>query len=256
MTFVNTRPQPYAESLTRLLRSAGHESFELSLSELKSTLTEAVLARFRETYRTGDWLVFTSRTGVDVLANELGPEGSGRIFSSASIAVIGEGTGEAVQEKGGRVALAGRSADSQSFAVWLLERLAPHGHPEVRYFHAAAASPEFATALRSAGLHLTEIPTYEAVDLVPPPEVASGLRDLLHSNALQGILFGSAGGVRRTRQFASEILNAPLLERFLRLPAGTIGEPTRRAAEAAGWSVQWVPERPLFSALVERITGN
>jgi uroporphyrinogen-III synthase len=190
-----------------------------------------------ESPRNADYVVFTSKTGVE-LAAEAGwtPDG-------AVVCAIGSRTADALRAAGYDVDLVPEEYSSTGLVAALEADVAGATVEVARSDH---GSPVLLDGLREAGADVHETVLYR---LVRPPEsgtsaelAADGDLDVaLFTSSLTVVHFLDAADERGVRAAAVAGLNDAVV--------AAIGEPTRETAEAEGIEVDLVPETASFEAL-------
>lgn len=110
-----------------------------------------------------DWVIFTSTNGVDSLLNRLWETGGDlRNLARARLAVIGDGTAQALERFHLRADLVPASFRSEALA----EVLKPHvAGKRVLWARASRGRDVLPTELRAAGAHLDEVVVYQNLDM-------------------------------------------------------------------------------------------
>ncbi|MFB6195535.1 MAG: uroporphyrinogen-III synthase [Haloplanus sp.] len=190
-----------------------------------------------ETPRDAAYVVFTSKTGAE-LAASAGWEPGG-----ATVVAIGPKTADALESAGYAVDLVPDEFSSAGLVDLLTDRVAGASVEVARSDH---GSPVLLDGLRAADADVHETVLYRLVR----PEGAGRSAALAASGDLDAACFTSsltvehfldAAAERGVREAAIAGLNAVVV--------GTIGEPTRETAEAAGIDVDVVPAEATFEAL-------
>ena len=182
---------------------------------------DTVLARAREAASTAELLLISSPRTLDLLW----PDGS---MPAVDVAAVGERTAAAVEARGGRVILSGRSGLAD-LVVQTSDRLAGS---RVAFPHAAGADPTALEAIREQATNLDEFEIYRTVAVAP------------ESTPVEAAVFGSPSAV-----------DGWLLSRdFDRLVVGVIG-PTTWAAVARHRLPEVVATQPTFEALADSLSS-
>ena len=128
-----------------------------------------------------DWVIFTSPNGVRTFFEALAGHGDARLLGRARIAVIGPGTGAALESRGLRPDL----VPSRSVAEGLLEALAEHSMQGQRVLlpRAQEAREILPEELSRRGAVVDVTPCYKTVMPEPPPQLAEIDRVVLMSSS-------------------------------------------------------------------------
>jgi uroporphyrinogen-III synthase len=178
-----------------------------------------------------DWLVFTSRRGVDAYA-ALVP---GPLAETARVAVVGTATAAAAKDRLGRADLTSEAGTAASLARALAERVAPGTRVVIAVAENAGVTLE--EALEAAGAAVTRVDVYRTVPM-PPLEPKRPLSALGAANVLLASPSAVTGFVNQVDlDVAADIY--------------TIGPSTTVAAEAAGLAVKAQAEYPSLDGLME-----
>jgi uroporphyrinogen-III synthase len=179
---------------------------------------------------TSDWLVFTSRRGVEAFAALETAPPRGRI------ATVGESTAAAARELIGRADLTGRGT-AQELATELVEHGDLTHHPRVGLLLAANAGDVLERALRAAGASVGRLDVYRTI-----PAPAAAAKRAMSSLGADNVLFASPSAVTG---FVHQVaLDVPV-------SVFTIGPSTTAAARAAGLGVTAEAREPSFEGLLE-----
>jgi uroporphyrinogen-III synthase len=188
MRIVVTRPESRAGALVARLEANGHEVSVCSLIEVESLGDEPIdLSGY-------DWVVLTSRSGAELLAERA--EGTW-----PPVAAIGPGTAAALRALGREPALVPSVSTQEGLVAELPS-------PAGRVLFAGAES---ARGYLAEQLDADFLPLYRTIELTPAEAPAGDL-----------VLLASASAARAFGRLGTE------------LPAVSIGPETTRAARAAG----------------------
>jgi len=187
-----------------------------------------------------DYTVFTSKTGAELV------DGGGW-RSSGAIVAIGTPTADALEAAGYAVERL-PSEFSSSGLVAELAADAPGATIEVaRSDHGSAVLLE---GLNDAGAYVHETVLYRLVR----PDGAGESAEAAADGELAGACFSSSLTVEHFLGAAAERgIRAEAIDGLNAATVGTIGEPTRETAEAAGIDVDVVPGTAEFEALAEAV---
>jgi uroporphyrinogen-III synthase len=192
----------------------------------------------------GERVVFTSRTGAR-LADD-----AGWAPGTATVCAIGPKTAAALRERGYDVALVPEDHSSAGLVAALEELVADEQVTVARSDH---GSDVLLDGLRAAGAAVTETVLYR----LGRPSQADQSVSLAADGALDGVCFTSSLTVEHFCDAAAEReRRAGALDGLDSAVVGVIGEPTRRAAEAVGISVDVVPENTTFEAVSRAVISD
>jgi uroporphyrinogen-III synthase len=194
--------------------------------------------------RNADYVVFTSKTGAELVA------AAGWQPGAATVVAIGPKTAAALEAAGYAVDLVPEAFSSRGVVELLAPRVADTTVEVARSDH---GSPVLLDGLREAGAAVNETVLYR----LARPEGAGESATLAADGALDAACFTSSLTVehflataadRGVRDAAVAGLNAAVV--------GVIGDPTRETAEREGIAVDVVPGEATFEALArETVAG-
>ena len=216
-----TRQAPSSDAFAERLREAGAEPVLAPLIRIVPPEDAQAAAAAVRTIGDFDWVVFSSRNGVERFWQELaGAQLDARALSGVRIAAIGPRTAEALQTRGITPDFVPSRYVSESVAEGLLARTKPSDR--VLLFRAQEARDVLPDTLRHAGRAVTVVAAYRAVR-APVPDLARLVErcDIL--------TFTSAGIVR---SFVSQLEDAVAATRGKIVAC--IGPITAQAARDAG----------------------
>ncbi len=184
-----------------------------------------------------DYVVLTSKTGVELAAE------AGWDPGEATVCAIGDSTAAALREAGYAVDVVPEEFSSTGLVERLAAEVAGARVEVARSDHGSAVLTD---GLEDAGAYVHETVLYR---LVRPPESGESAQ-LAADGELDAALFTSSLTVEHFLDAAEErgIRNAAL-EGLSDATVGTIGNPTKETAEAAGIHVDIVPDRADFETL-------
>ncbi len=236
-----TRPAHQADDFALALWEAGAEpivapSIAVGPPDDPAAARDAV-ARVREY----DWIVFTSRNGVDAFFDLLGELGrDARAFGDARIAAIGPKTGEALARRGIRVDLIPSEFVNEAVAAELLARSAAGNR--VLVFRAQEARDVLPDALRAQGRAVDVVAAYRTRAVDDPELRAKAERaDIVTFTSSSTV----AGFVHNVAD-AAELLAGKTI--------AAIGPITASAARDAGIRVDIVADEFTVDGLVRALT--
>jgi uroporphyrinogen-III synthase len=184
-----------------------------------------------------DLVVFTSKTGAELVA-EAGWEPRG-----ATVCAIGPRTADALRAVGYAVDVVPEEYTSAGLVAALADRVAGERVAVARSDH---GSDVLLDGLAEAGAVLDETVLYR---LVRPPGAGRSV-DLAADGRLDAVCFTSSLTVEHFLEAADERgVREAVLAGLDAATVGTIGDPTRRTAEAHGVDVDVVPSSATFEAL-------
>jgi uroporphyrinogen-III synthase len=192
----------------------------------------------------GEYVVFTSRTGAELVA------AAGWEPGDATVVAIGPKTAEALETAGYTVDLVPDDYSSTGLVGALADRT---GGASVEVARSDHGSPVLLEGLRDAGAAVNETVLYRLVR----PEGAGESAELAAGGDLDAACFTSsltvehfldAADARGLRAAAIVGLNAAVV--------GVIGDPTRKTAESLGIDVDVVPAEATFEALARETVAR
>ena len=237
----------FAARLSVALRKQGAETVDLSF--LETVPTEQPLPEISGF----SWLVFTSPNGVRLFQKKMRQERRDlRGLAGKKIAVIGPGTGEALEESGLFYDLMPQIHDAAHLGAALAERM---GEKErALLLRSELGSPALTRELSAAGREYHDFPLYE---LRAKPEQREEAFRRLREAQPDYLLFGSASGVR---SFVDGLMQTPdqnVRQRCALSRVGCIGPQCLAAwEEEKGRLEQLLPKLPeAFTAEEFNIDG-
>jgi uroporphyrinogen-III synthase len=196
--------------------------------------------------RDADYVILTSKTGVDLLAEEW-------TAGDATVCAIGERTAAALEASGRTADLVPETYSSRGLLEALGEQVDGKLVEVARSDHGSAVLLD---GLDDAGAYHHETVLYRLVR----PEGSGESAELAAAGELDAALFTSSLTVEHFLKAADERGGrAAAIEGLASAVVGAIGDPTRETAEGHGIRVDVVPETASFEALaraaVERLQG-
>jgi uroporphyrinogen III methyltransferase/synthase len=173
------RPSPESWTTARMLEEHGADAYSLPLLRLEEIRRDGE----SETLALADWIVLTSPRGAALL-----PRATDLRRIRARIAVIGEGTRDALLRTGIRADEVADPATSEALAS-LLSRVVTKGD-RVVFFRNEAGSPLPVDAAKERGADVAELDAYRMIPSLPPG--SDSLRELWEERAPNAVVFGSA----------------------------------------------------------------
>ncbi|MFC7069882.1 uroporphyrinogen-III synthase [Halobaculum lipolyticum] len=202
----------------------------------------------------GDWIVFTSKTGVELAAAEGWSPAAARPGDAGNrpaLACIGPSTADAADAVGWTVDLIPDEYSSTGLVAAL--RAVGVDGARVEVARSDHGSPVLLDGLRDAGARVHETVLYELVR----PAGSGDAADAAAAGDLDGACFTSsltvdhfldAAAERGVREEALAGLNDAVV--------GCIGHPTRETAEGHGVAVDVVPAEATFRTLAESVVAE
>lgn len=195
-----------------------------------------------ETPRDGDYVVLTSKTGVE-LAADAGWEPDSAAGIETTVVAIGESTADALREAGYDVDLVPDEYSSVGLVEALEDEVEGARVEVARSDHGSAVLTE---GLAAAGANVNETVLYELVR----PEGSGESVALAAEGALDAAIFTSSLTVAHFLEAAEERgVREDAIRGLNDAVVGAIGEPTRETAESEGIEVDVVPEVADFEKL-------
>lgn len=230
-TVLLTRAEEDNEAWATRLAAAGAHPIELPCIRSQAIDSPELRAALAEALTNADWLVFTSRRGVEAFAT-LHPAA---LPESTRVAVVGAATAAAARDKVGRADLTSEAGTAASLARALAERVAPGTHVVITV--AENAGQTLPEALQAAGATCLRFDVYRTIP-VPAPETKRALSALGADN----VLLASPSAVTGFVNQVDMDISADIF---------TIGPSTTAAAQAAGLTVEAQAEYPSLEGLME-----
>ncbi|MBG9543578.1 uroporphyrinogen-III synthase [Cytobacillus firmus] len=239
MNVLVPRGKKEAQSFSALIRSYGGMPVEIPLIAFEPLRNKA-LFQARKQIHTYDWVIFTSKTAVDVFFEN---------FSLSSpfpkIAVIGEKTKKMIADKGLKVQFVPGEYVAEGFVedfLPLVEKgmkvLIPKGN---------LARDYIAASLSEKGANVDEIIVYKTTF---PRDSISLLREQLSGKGLDILPFTSPSTVDHFMEAIKELGFQNAVKNSL---VGCIGPVTKERAEAHGLQVHAVPEEYTVHSMLKSI---
>ena len=225
-----TRPADQAGELVELLEERGATAIPAPTIEIVPAGSKALERALSELAAGGfEWLVLTSRAGVDALSARMS-SGEAR----AGIAAVGDGTADALRAWGFEPDLVPRT-----FTTEALGRAMPRGSGRVLLARADIASVGLEDALKAKGWTPVRVDAYRTrMPRSLPPEARAALRQGL----ADAVTFTSASTVRGFVRAVGVVRGNPKVV--------CIGPVTSRAAREAGLRVAAVARPHTIEGLV------
>ncbi|WP_136689339.1 uroporphyrinogen-III synthase [Halorhabdus amylolytica] len=189
------------------------------------------------------FVVFTSKTGAELVAGEWTPGG-------ATVCAIGEPTAAALRERGIAVDVVPETYSSTGLVETFAGRVDGERVEIARSDHGSDALP---AGLWDAGAYVHETVLYR----LTRPQDAGESVGLATEGDLDAALFTSSLTVEHFLGIAEERKQrATVIDGLSEAVVGTIGEPTRETAAERGIDVDVVPRKADFEALAEAVVDR
>ncbi len=228
---VVTRPREQSAPLVELLEARGAIAIVAPAVELTPARSKALERALAELSAGGfDWLVLTSRAGVEAISTSLRARDV-----RAKVAAVGEGTAEAFRRWAGH----GPDLVPRSFTTEALGRAMPRGHGRALLARADIAPEGLEDALSAKGWGPTRVDAYRTRTPRSFPEPA---RRALREGRVDAVTFTSASTVRGFVRAVGAVKGNPKVV--------CIGPITARAAREAGLHVASVARPHTIEGLV------
>ncbi len=247
-----TRPSGRAEDLSRLLRDSGAEPIEaptirIADPEDPKPLADAVAALGRY-----QWVVFTSRNGVERFFAELARQGGdARRLGRARVAAIGPGTAEELRARGIHPDQVPGEYRGEAVARAIVDA---HGGDmkgaSVLLPRAEVARDVLPETLRAAGAAVDVVPAYRS--LPPEDEEVERLRSLVRGGSVDVVTFTASSTVANL----VELLGRGAARELAPLTVASIGPVTTETAERLGVRVDATARTYTNEGLVEALAEH
>jgi uroporphyrinogen-III synthase len=214
------------------LAARGIDSVAVPCIRCETLDTPALRGALAQAAAKADWLVFTSRRGVEAFGALGAP-----LRTAASIAVVGAGTAAAAERALGRVDLIGRGGTGAALAATLVRDGDLAHRPNVLLAVAENAGDAFEQTIAAAGARCTRCNVYRTV-ASPPTQAKRPLSRLHVDNVLLASPSAAQGFVHQ--------IDADVPARIV-----TIGPSTTAAVERLGLAVAAEAREPSLEGMVE-----
>ena len=230
-TVLLTRAEDANEAWAARLTAAGARPVALPCIRSEAIADPATGAAVTAALASIDWLVFTSRRGVEAFDGLV----AGALPEGARVAVVGAATAAAATHLLGRADLSSEAGTAGSLARALAERVA--AGTRVLIAVAENAGDTLEQALGAAGAECVRVDVYRTVPAPPAPK-----KRALSSLGADNVLLASPSAVTG---FVNQV------DPDVGVDIYTIGPSTTAAAEAAGLRVAAQAEYPSLDGLME-----
>ena len=247
-----TRPSGRAVALSQLLRDGGAEPIEAPTIRIVDPEDPAPLATAVRALHEYDWLVFTSRNGVERFFAELGrQDGDARRIGSARVAAIGPATAEELARFGVRPDQVPGEYRGEAVAQAILDAHAGDlTGQRVLLPRAAVARDALPDMLRAAGAEVDVVPAYRSVP--PAEDEVARLRALVRDGGLDVVTFTASSTVSNMVELLGEGATAALATATV----ASIGPITTETAERLGVRVDVTAREYTNEGLVAALSAH
>jgi uroporphyrinogen-III synthase len=211
----------------------GAEATALPCIRAEPIATPTVKAELAAALPESDWLVFTSRRGVEAFA----ALSVGAPSPSCRIAVVGAATAAAAEAGLGRVDVVGAGGTAAALAATLVDVGDLKRHPRMLLALAENAGDALERALEGAGARCTRVDVYRTV---PAPRAEP--RRPLSTLRVDNVVLASPSAVTGFVHVVDVDIGASIY---------TIGPSTTAAARRAGLAVTAEAREPSFEGILE-----
>lgn len=230
-TVLLTRAEEDNEAWAERLAAVGARPIALPCIRTEVIDSPELRAALAEALTDADWLVFTSRRGVEAFATLH----ESALLPDMRVAVVGAATAAAANDNVGRVDLTSEAGTAASLGRSLAERVAPGTRVVVAVAENAGSTlPE---ALQAAGATCTRLNLYRTVAAPPAAK-----KHTLSALGADNVLLASPSAVTGFINQVDMDISADIF---------TIGPSTTAAAQAAGLTVEAQAEYPSLEGLME-----
>jgi uroporphyrinogen III methyltransferase/synthase len=197
-----------------------------------------------------DWVVFTSANGVEQTWRALFGESEVEAFRAARFAVVGTGTREALEARGGRVSVEAKEFRGAGLAVALLDAIKEESRTaRVLLLRAEEASDVLPRALTEAGVKVEIVAAYRTL---ASAEGGAAIRRRLAEGTLDVVVFSSGSTV----DSICDALGPSAADALAAVTVACIGPVTLDAARARGVRVDVVPDVATFAAVIDALDAH
>ncbi|WP_070042601.1 uroporphyrinogen-III C-methyltransferase [Robinsoniella peoriensis] len=219
-----TRPKQLMSVMSEKLRKKGAEVLELPAIRTEPVRTNEKLKKCLRDMKQYQWVVFTSPTGVQVFFDKLKEEKIDiRSLAETKIAVIGQGTGKALEDRGFYADLMPEIYDGKTLGAALAKECT--GTEKILIPRARMGSQELLAELKTVkGVQIQDVATYDTV--YETQELIDEQKEFKQGN-IDYAVFTSASTVRGFSQAVKNI-------DYTKVMAVCIGKQTAAAAAELG----------------------
>ncbi len=246
---VVTRPAAQAEGLEELLLERGAHAIHRPLIRIAPPLDPHPLAEAVKTLHTFDWLVLTSRNGVDALWREVRRQRrDARAFGSTKICCIGPKTSQAFADLAIHPDLMPEEFVGEAL-VEQMKKAAELKNKRILLPRTLKARSTVPDALRACGAKVQVVEAYRT--LSAETEVTQQLREELRAKQVDVITLTSPS----TAEQLNEVVRGSS-ELLLNVALASIGPITTSAAEKLGLHVAVTADTYTTQGLVEALSDH
>jgi len=235
-----TRPKELISTMAKKLREQGAEVLELPAIRTVPIRPNEILSECFDRISEYDWIVFTSPTGVRIFFDEMKDRKKDlRALSGARFAVIGSGTGKALEERGFFADLMPEIYDGQALGRELAKACRPG--ERILVPRAATGNRELIDELKKVeNIKIDDVATYDT--RYESQELIDERAEFENGN-IDYAVFTSASTVRGFAQAAAGL-------DFHKVRAVCIGKQTKAAADALGMET-YMAKKATMDSVVE-----
>ncbi len=236
-----TRPKASSGTLLEKLRLLGAEPVEYPCIEVVPIPENEKLFRACENLNEYDWILFTSKNGIQIFFDYLNSKGlDARVFSNLKIGTVGSQTARALKEVGLISDFTPEIFDGSHLAQGVSEFVGEN--EKVLICDAAIASDDIVNIFISNNIKFDRVPLYHTNYI---NENSDEIRKLIVDGELKYITFTSASTVEG---FMASVKDIPLG----RLTAVCIGNQTAEAAKKYNLSYV-VAEKSTIDSIIDKL---
>ena len=241
-----TRAVHQAGSLAQLLRDEAAQPVLAPTIRIEPPADPSELRRAVKALRRYDWIVLTSANAAEALFAAIVEAGlDSRSLGDSKLCAIGSKTDGVLRNHGVRADL----VPTVSQAEGVVEALGPKLGEGIRVLlpRAEVGREILPDSLRARGAEVEVVPAYRTVP--PGPREAQRIRELVHPEELDAVLFTSSSTVRHLWA----VLGDGAAERLARVPLFSIGAITTKTAADLGLPIAATAGHQTIEALVEAL---
>lgn len=240
--YIVTRPAGHAAALSKALRAAGIEPVEVPAVTITDPESWGPLDAALHQMPEYDWVLLTSRSGVDVLFDRAGPAFDWPV--TLRWAVIGSGTAESLRARG----IGDIWMPSRFLGEAIAGEMPAASGARVLRVRAEQASAVPTAGLRARGVEVTDVIVYRTAGAPPGSREALARAWTL---GVEGVIFTSASTVRG---FLDLLAETGLRAEVGRVRLVAIGPVTAAALRAEGLVPHAIASEHSVRGIVEVLT--
>jgi len=227
-----TRPAGQARSLSQLLRDEGADPIAAPTVVICPPTDSGPLTESVRNAGSYDWILFTSRNGVDAFFDELARQGAdARRFGSASVCAIGPATAEALRAHGVRADIVPDEYRGEAVADVVQSMSGTLAGKRILLPRAAIAREALPRMLREALATVDVVEAYRST--FPDEDAQQRIRDLIEQRKIDIVTLTASSTV----QNLATILGPRAKDLLDPLTIASIGPITTETAEKLGLRV-------------------